>query len=148
MKKLVLFLCLTVCISAAYAPSAHAQNASSEELFIIFSPDNAELQAVGPELAISNSKVFTEVAQILLDNPQYRILVDGHANAVKKTSREEKEMLKPLSEQRAEAAANFLVEYFGIARHRFILTGAGGRYPSDADDPTLNRRVGFIIIKE
>jgi len=143
MKKLFFAVCMTACISAAYA-----QSVNGESLFIVFSPESAELQAVDPELAISNSKIFTSVAQILLDNPKYRILIDGHANPVQGTSREENESLKPLSERRAEAAAAFLVEYFSVARHRLILTGAGGRYPSGTDDPSLNRRVGFIVIQE
>jgi outer membrane protein OmpA-like peptidoglycan-associated protein len=141
MKKLIYLLGMTACIFAA-----HAQSAGDESLFIIFSPNSAELQAVSQEQAIQNSKTFTSVAQLLLDNPKYRILIDGHANSVIRTSAEEKEQLKPLSEQRAEAAANFLVEYFGVARYRLILTGAGGRFPSETQDPSLNRRVSFIVI--
>jgi len=143
MKKLFFVACMSACISVAYA-----QNAKGESLFIVFPPESSELQAVDPEQAISNSKAFTGVAQVLLDNPKYRILIDGHANAVQGTSREETESLKPLSERRAEAAANFLMEYFSVARYRIILTGAGGRYPSGTDDPSLNRRVGFIFIEE
>jgi len=134
-------LVLTACIFAAYA-----QSANGESLFIVFSPDSADLKAVSPEQAISNSKIFTSVAQLLLDNPKYRILVDGHANPVEKTYSEESKSLKPLSEQRAEAAANFLVEYFRVERHRIIITGAGGRYPMDTDDPSSNRRVRFLAI--
>jgi len=33
-----------------------------------------------------------------------------------------------------------------VARHRLVITGAGGRYPSEADDPSSNRRVGFLTI--
>jgi len=143
MKKLFFAVCMTACIFVAYA-----QSAKDESVFIVFPPESADLQAVSPEQAISNSKAFTSVAQTLLDNPKYRILIDGHANAVQGTSREETESLKPLSERRAEAAANFLVEYFIVARHRLILTGAGGRYPFGTDDPSLNRRVGFIFIEE
>jgi len=141
MKKLLFLLGMTACIFAAYA-----QNTDCESLFIIFSPDSAELQAVSPEQAIENSKTFTGVAQLLLDNPKYRILIDGHANPVKRTSSEENESLKPLSERRAEAVADFLVEYFRVARHRLIITGAGGRYPYETDDPSLNRRVGFLTV--
>jgi outer membrane protein OmpA-like peptidoglycan-associated protein len=143
MKKLICLLGMTACIFTVYA-----QSASNESLFIIFSPNSAELQAVSPEQAIYNSQAFTSVAQLLLDNPKYRILIDGHANPVKRTFSEEKEQLKPLSEQRAEAAANFLIEYFRVDRYRLILTGAGGRFPSETEDPSLNRRVSFIIIED
>jgi outer membrane protein OmpA-like peptidoglycan-associated protein len=143
MKKLLFLLGMTACIFAAYA-----QSNDCESLFIIFSPNSAELQAVSPEQAIENSKTFTSVAQLLLDNPKYRILIDGHANPVKGTPSEENESLKPLSERRAEAVANFLVEYFRVARHRLIITGAGGRYPLETDDPSLNRRVGFLAVSQ
>jgi len=142
MKKLFFLLCMSACIFAAYA-----QSADGETLFIVFSPDSADLRTVSPEQAIRNSKVFTSVAQLLLDNPRYRILLDGHANPVEKTFKEERDSLKPLSEQRAEAAANFLVDYFGVERHRIILTGAGGRYSFFGNvDPALNRRVNFLLI--
>jgi outer membrane protein OmpA-like peptidoglycan-associated protein len=141
MKKLICLLGMTACIFTAFA-----QSADDESLFIIFSPDSAKLQAVSPEQAIQNSKTFTRVAQLLLDNPQYRILIDGHANPVIKTYAEERDQLKPLSEQRAEAAADFLVEYFKVDRHRLIITGAGGRFPSVTREPSLNRRVSFITI--
>jgi len=141
MKKLLFLLCLTVCISAIYA-----QSADGESLFVVFSPDSADLKAVSPEQAIRNSKMFTSVAQLLLDNPRYRILIDGHANPVEKTFDEENKSLKPLSERRAEAAANFLVEYFRVERHRIIITGAGGRYPLGTNDPSFNRRVRFLAI--
>jgi len=141
MRKLFFLFGMTACVFAVYA-----QSTNCESLFIVFSPDSAELQAVSPEQAIANSKTFTSVAQLLLDNPKYRILIDGHANPVKRTSSEENEALKPLSERRAEAVADFLVKYFRVARHRLVITGAGGRYPSETDDPALNRRVGFFTI--
>jgi len=141
MKKLFFLVCMTACVFAVYA-----QNADVTSMFIVFSPDSADLKAVSQEQAISNSKIFTRVAQLLLDNPKYRILIDGHANPVEKTYDEENKSLKPLSERRAEAAANFLVDYFRVERYRIIITGAGGRYPLASDDPSFNRRVRFLAI--
>jgi len=141
MKKLCFLLCMSACVFAAYA-----QSADVETLFIVFPPNSADLKAVSTEQAINNSKIFTAVAQLLLDNPRYRILIDGHANPVEKTFREEREALKPLSEQRAEAAAKFLIEYFRVDPNRIIMTGAGGRYPLGNSDPSLNRRVRFVTV--
>jgi outer membrane protein OmpA-like peptidoglycan-associated protein len=87
------------------------------------------------------------VAKLLLDNPKYRLLVDGHANPVLGTSEEEEKSLKPLSEQRAKQAADFLVTYYKIDRRRIILTGAGGIYPFGDKDPSHNRRVSFFIVQ-
>ena len=141
MKKLFLLLILAAC-----AFSVYAQSASGESLYIVFPPNTADLKEITAEQAIHNSQALTKVAQILLENPKYRILVDGHANPVLKTTKEEAEALKPLSEQRAEVAANLLVEQYKVDRSRLILTGAGGMYTSGAADPSLNRRVSFFVI--
>ena len=133
-------------IGFAPAAIAHAQSAGGESLYIVFPADTASLKAVTQEQAIHNSQTLTRVAQLLLNNPQYRILIDGHANPVKRTSKEEREELKPLSVQRAEAAANILVEQYKVDRRRLIITSAGGRFPSVTNDPSLNRRVNFFVI--
>ena len=142
MKKLFLLLVMAAC-----ALAIHAQSAGGDSLYIVFPPNTADLRGVTPEQAIQNSQAFTKVAQILLANPQYRILIDGHANPVLRSAREETETLKPLSQQRAEAAADLLVEQFKVDRRRLILTGAGGLFPSGTTDPSLNRRVSFIPIQ-
>ena len=142
MKKVFLVLIALVSLSAIYA-----QNSRIETLHIFFPANSANLSGVSPELALQNQKVFTEIAQMLLENPQYRILIDGHANPVLRTSREETETLIPLSLQRATAVANYLVESFRLDRQRLILTGAGGRYVL-GNDSAQNRRVSFFIIAE
>jgi len=124
----------------------YAQSTGGESLFIVFPANTADLKTVTQEQAIQNAQIFTKVAQLLLNNPQHRILIDGHANPVQGTSIEEREALKPLSAQRAEAAADVLVEQYRVDRNRLILTGAGGKFPSETNDPSLNRRVSFIVI--
>ncbi|MDR2494871.1 MAG: OmpA family protein [Spirochaetaceae bacterium] len=114
--------------------------------YIIFPANSADLQKITGDTAIRNAQSFTKVAQALLENPQYRILVDGHANPVMKTASEETGSLRPLSVRRAEAAADFLVKYYGVDRERLILTGAGGGYPFGTKDPSLDRRVSFFVI--
>ena len=90
-------------------------------------------------------QAFTQIAQVLLNNPQFRILVDGHANPVIRTATEEEEVLRPLSLQRAQVVADFLVEFYNVDRRRLIITGAGGGYPA-GNDAAINRRVNFVII--
>ena len=120
---------------------------NKEQLYIVFPANSADLQKVSGDIAIRNAQIFTKVAQILLENPQYRILVDGHANPVTKTSGEENDSLRPLSIQRAQAAADFLVQYYGVDSHRLVLTGAGGGYPFGSADPSMDRRVSFFVIE-
>ena len=141
MKRLYfVFVVLTAC------SAIHAQRAGSETFSILFPPNSANLRAVSAEQAIENLEVFTRVARILVDNPQYRLLIDGHANAVLNTTQEERERLRPLSRQRAEVTATFIAEYFDIDRQRLIISGAGGGFPSNPNDGSQNRRVSFIII--
>jgi len=142
MKKLFFVLIAVVSIF-----TIHAQNSQVESHYILFPANSANLSGVNPELKQQNQKALDEIAQMLLENPQYRLLIDGHANPVLKTSREETGTLMPLSLQRATAAANYLVELYKIDRQRFIITGAGGKYAS-RNDTAQNRRVNFFIIMD
>jgi outer membrane protein OmpA-like peptidoglycan-associated protein len=141
MKRLFFLLVMAACVF-----TVHAQSTGVESLFIVFPPNSAELKEVTQEQAIRNSQALTRVAELLLKNPQYRILIDGHANPVIKTSVEETEVLKPLSEQRAETAANILIEQYKVDPRRLIIIGAGGGFPSVTNNPSLNRRVSFFVI--
>jgi hypothetical protein len=142
MRRLFLVLIAVVSVSTVYA-----QNSRAESLHILFPANSANLRGVNPELALQNQKVLTEIDQILLENPQYSILIDGHANPVLKTAREETATLSPLSLQRATAVANALVELYRIDRRRMILAGAGGRHASRSN-AAQNRRVNFLIIAD
>ena len=140
MKRLCFILIAVVSVF-----NVHAQSFYSDSLHIFFPADSANLMGVSPELAQQNQKVLAEIAQMLRENPRYRILIDGHANPVLGTTREETETLIPLSLQRATAVANYLAELYKIDRRRLILTGAGGKYAS-GNDTAQNRRVSFFII--
>ena len=124
---------------------AHAQS-GDDALFIVFPAYATDLKDVSQEEAIHNSQMLTAVAQILKDNPRYRILVDGHANRVLRTAKEEAETLKPMSAKRAEEAARILVTQYKVDKNRLIITSGGGKYPSSSNDPAMNRRVSFFVI--
>ena len=140
MKRIILILVFVMAVL-----SVHTQNISAEPLYVLFPPNSASLTGVNQQQAVENVRVFTEIARILLDNPQYRVLIDGHANPVMGSSREERDVLAQLSLRRAMAAANFLVEYFNVDRQRLIISSAGGRY-SIYGNAAQNRRVNFQII--
>jgi len=124
---------------------AHAQT-GDDTLFIVFPANAEDLKDVTQEQAIYNAQMLTMVARIMLDNPECRILVDGHANRVLKTAKEETETLIPLSAKRAEEAARILVEQFKVDKRRLIISSGGGKYPSVSNDPAMNRRVSFFVI--
>ena len=142
MKKLFFVLMVFAVTFAVYGQ----QSSSREARYILFPPNSANLRAVSAQQAIINLEVFTQVARILVDNPQYRLLIDGHANAVTSTSQEETSALRPLSRQRAEVTATFIAEYFDIDRQRIIISGAGGGFPFSSTDGSQNRRVSFFFI--
>ena len=131
---------------AAFFVAAASVFAQSESLYILFPANSAELRSLGSEQAIRNSQVLVKVAQVLLEDPKCRMLIDGHANPIVGTIKEETGTLKPLSSRRASVAADFLVTYYGVDRNRLILTGAGGSYPAGEGDPGIDRRVSFFKI--
>jgi outer membrane protein OmpA-like peptidoglycan-associated protein len=143
MKKLCVLLVVLTGISAIYAQSA---GNGDEPLYIVFPANSADLKAVRGELAIQNSQTFTKVAQLLLENPKYRILVDGHANPVIGTREEENTALKPLSAKRAQAAVDFLVTYYGVERRRLVPISDGSKSNLSGNSARLNRQVSFSLI--
>jgi OmpA-OmpF porin, OOP family len=88
------------------------------------------------------AKSFTglkEVAQILKDNPQLKMSIDGHTDNVGTDASNQK-----LSENRAGAVKNYLIKQ-GIEESRLIVTGHGESEPiadnKTADGRQKNRRV-------
>jgi hypothetical protein len=138
---------LPVIIALAGTP-LFAQTNPSGSLYIVFPGFGANLGTVTTEIALQNAEAFTSAARILLENPRYRLLVDGHANALLGTAKEERNTLKPLSQRRAQAVADFLVNYYGINKNRLIIVSSGGSAPAAqaASDPSLNRAVSLTLV--
>lgn len=117
---------------------------------IIFRKNAADFDGLEKNVVDRNTKVLTRIAEILNKFPEYKVQVEGHANNVSGTEREEKEDLIPLSAARADAVRRFLIEK-GVARGRLSSVGIGGTKPiaaiSDRDNWWKNRRVEFILIK-
>lgn len=117
---------------------------------IIFRKNAADFDGLEQNVVDRNIKVLTRIAEILNKFPEYKVQVEGHANNVSGTEREEKEDLIPLSAARADAVRKFLIEK-GVARGRLSSVGIGGTKPiaalSDRDNWWKNRRVEFVLIK-
>ena len=83
---------------------------------------------------------------VLLENPNLRILVEGHTDGVK-TSLEDK--AQKLSEERASAVKNYLTKN-GVAADRIEIKGFGSSRPRFSNDTEVdrkkNRRVEVVIL--
>jgi hypothetical protein len=148
MKKKMFFVGMLALGLVLAGTPLFAQTNPSGSLYIVFPGFRSNLGTVSTELAVQNAAAFASAAKTLLENPNYRLLVDGHANPVRGTSSEERDELKPLSQQRAEAVADFLVSYYGIARNRLIVVASGGTAPSaeSASTPNLKRAVSLTLV--
>lgn len=89
---------------------------------------------------------LNEAAQILKDNPDIRVEIQGHTDSIGSAAANQ-----TLSERRAYAVVNYLVQYGGIDAQRLVAKGYGPTQPvaSNATEEgrQLNRRVDFVILK-
>ncbi|MDR0456524.1 MAG: OmpA family protein [Treponema sp.] len=117
---------------------------------IVFRENAADFNGIPTDRSDNNVRVLRRIADILNKFRDYKVQVEGHANPVQRTEREERSELQPLSESRAQTVVNMLIE-FGVARGRLSATGMGGSKPvvqyEDRDNWWKNRRVEFILIK-
>jgi outer membrane protein OmpA-like peptidoglycan-associated protein len=117
---------------------------------IVFRANAADFEGLPKATVDNNNRVLRRVAQILNKFRDYRVTVEGHANPVLGTEREEKEALQPLSEARSRAVVEWLGR-FGVSRNRVSFVGKGGTKPvvspQDQNNRWKNRRVEFILNK-
>jgi flagellar motor protein MotB len=115
---------------------------------IIFRGDNADFVGLGKEIVDNNNRVLRRIAEILSKFQDYRVQVEGHAN--RSTGAYDEQELVSLSESRARAVVNMLVE-FGVNRNRLTAIGMGAKKPiaayGDVDNYWKNRRVEFLLLK-
>ena len=131
---------------------------------IIFRSDKADFagkekdpgRGLDKKIIDNNYRVLKRIAQILQKFRDYNVTIEGHANNVSGSEKEETSKeggnipLVPLSEERAETVKSILVSY-GIPASRLSTVGRGGRMPvvprTDKDNWWKNRRVEFILNK-
>ena len=117
---------------------------------IIFRENEADFLGLSQETVDNNLRVLRRIAQILNKFKDYKVKVEGHANPVLRTAAEERNELQPLSQKRAKAVLDKLVE-FGVDAPRLSALGMGGTRPvvrwEDRADWWKNRRVEFILVK-
>ncbi len=118
---------------------------------IVFEPNSPRIVVGGTtEVGIRNQNILNRLVEVFSKYPQYRITIEGHANNVTGTEREEVQELLPLSEGRAQAVKDQMVS-LGMDPDRIDIVGRGGRSPlvpfSDEENRWKNRRVEFILIR-
>lgn len=125
---------------------------------IVFRAGFADFKDLTPEIIARNDAVLRRIAQILNRFKEYNIRIEGHANNVSKINgrpqaeidKEEREVVIPLSEARARAIMQKLIQ-FGVDPKRLSVLGRGSSEPvvsfTDAENRWKNRRVEFILIK-
>lgn len=82
-----------------------------------------------------------DLAKVLSQNPELRLQVVGHTSAEGSAEHNLK-----LSQDRAKAAVDFLVNKEGIDAARVTSVGKGSSEPKDPNNPEANRRTEFVIL--
>lgn len=85
-----------------------------------------------------------DLAKVMKQNPELRLDIKGHTSA-----EGDAEFNRNLSEERAKAVVDFLVQKEGIEPDRLTYRGCGSSQPIDPQHPEagINRRTEFEIIK-
>ena len=117
---------------------------------IIFRKNHPDFEDLDPAIIDKNMRVISRIAEILNKFPEYAVQVEGYANSVLGTEKEEQATLLPLSAARAELVCKLLIAK-GVAQSRLTPIGLGSQRPvaafSDRANWWKNRRVEFILIK-
>lgn len=106
---------------------------------------NAATFVVGKADLSDDAKfVLHDLAKVMKDNPEIRLRLEGHTSAEGDAAFNQR-----LSEARAQAAVDFMINHEGIAAERLEAVGKGFTEPKNPDDPTApeNRRTEFIVLE-
>ena len=96
------------------------------------------------DLAEDAKFVLHDLAKVMDKNPEVKLKIQGHTSAEGDAAYNQK-----LSEARAKAAVDFLVEQKGVDINRLSYEGLGSSMPKIAENPMAseNRRTEFIVIE-
>lgn len=118
---------------------------------IHFDPDKATFNKISESQRMENQQTLDSLVEQIQAHPDCLITIEGYANNVSNTERENIEELLPLSKLRAEAILQMLCDR-GISADILSAEGKGGANPLAAWEDTAswwkNRRVEFIVQKK
>ena len=83
-----------------------------------------------------------DLAKVMKQNPDLKLNIEGHTSSEGDAASNQK-----LSEQRAQAAVDFLVNKEGIDASRLKAVGMGSSKPIDPNNLEANRRTEFVIVE-
>jgi len=111
-----------------------------EEIETIFNA--AQFEKGKADLNDDAKLALHDLAKVMKQNPQIRLTIEGHTSSEGDAATNQR-----LSEQRAQAAVDFLVDKEGINASRLIAVGKGSTEPKNAENPEseVNRRTEFTI---
>ena len=104
----------------------------------------AEFQQGKADLGEDSKFVLHDLAKLMKQYPEFKLRIEGHTSAEGDAATNQK-----LSEARAQAAVDFLVDHEGMDANRLEAVGFGSSKPKNPDNPMApeNRRTEFEIIK-
>jgi len=103
----------------------------------------AEFKSGKADLPETAKFVLHDLAKVMQKNPDIRLRLEGHTSAEGDANFNQK-----LSEKRAQAAVDFLIEKEGISSDRLEAVGLGATQLKNTEDPKApeNRRTEFIVL--
>jgi outer membrane protein OmpA-like peptidoglycan-associated protein len=123
---------------------------------VIFSANGGDWYALADETSAANARTLSRIGQFLGANREFRLRVEGHANAtinpvnIAGHQREHTEELLPLSAIRAQTVVDRLVE-LGVNSGQLEVKGLGGEHPlvawGDRAHWWRNRRAEFTVLE-
>ncbi|WP_407428988.1 OmpA family protein [Treponema sp.] len=118
---------------------------------IHFDADKATFDRIPAEQRQENIETLDSIARQIKEHGEVSVLVEGYANNVTNTEREDREELVPLSNLRAKVIADSLIER-GLKQELLASEGKGGANPiaewKDRQNWWKNRRVEFIVTRQ
>lgn len=118
---------------------------------IYFDPDRATFEKISEEQRQENFETLDSITKQILEHGEVEVLVEGYANNVSNTERENLLELIPLSKLRAQTIKDILVNN-GLDEKTLSSEGKGGLNPiakwEDRENWWKNRRVEFIVTRK
>ena len=118
--------------------------------YVIFDSNNVSFnEGVDHDAQSLNLLVIDQTAKILMENPSFRVRIEGHANPVTNAPEEAEELLA-ISRERSDGIARLLMEK-GVQEEQIVIAAYGGEkviaVSEDHDHWNMNRRVELIIVR-
>ena len=104
----------------------------------------AEFKVGDAKISEEAKFVLHDLANAMKKHPEVRLRIEGHTSAEGTES-----FNQQLSEKRAQAAVDFLIQHEGIDSARLEVVGLGSTQLKNTEDPksSENRRTEFIVIE-